>query len=132
MREIPVVTPSGPRPGTRYYRSIEGSDFSLEANTENVPRDGRYYIRQAGQITFSSLQLGDARELYEQLCDGFWRALMQSPDHKERIAGARGVLSHTPDDAAALSELSRSADTRDQRTAATARQRIAYRNRTMR
>ena len=76
MREITVI-PSGPRPGTRYFRSIEGSDFSLEANTENVPRDGRYYIRQGGEITFSSNQLGDARELYEGLCNGFWRMLMQ-------------------------------------------------------
>jgi hypothetical protein len=128
MREIPV-TPSGPRPGTRYFRSIEGADFSLEANTENVPKDGRYYIRQSGEITFSSQQLGDARELYETLCHAFWRTLMESPDRKERIAGARGLLSHTPDDPAALSELAKSADVRDQRTAATARQRIAYRNR---
>jgi hypothetical protein len=129
VREITAV-PSGPRPGTRYYRSIEGADFSLEANTENVPRDGRYYVLQEGQITFSSQQLGDARELYEQLCDSYWRTMMASPDRKERIAAARGVLSHVPDDAAALAELSKSSDTRDQRTAATARQRIAYRNRT--
>jgi hypothetical protein len=130
MRELSGIT-SGPRPGTRYYRSIEGADFSLEANTENVPRDGRYYILQDGKITFSSNQLGDARELYEGLCDRYWRAMMQSPEAKERIAGARGVLSHVPDDAAALAELSKSADTRDQRTAATARQRMAYRNRMM-
>jgi hypothetical protein len=129
MREITAV-PSGPRPGTRYYRSIEGADFSLEANTENVPRDGRYYVLQDGKITFSSNQLGDARELYEQLCDGYWRTMMASSDRKDRIAAARGVLSHVPDDAAALAELSKSSDTRDQRTAATARQRIAYRNRT--
>jgi hypothetical protein len=128
MREMTGI-PSGPRPGSRYYRSIEGADFSLEANTDNVPRDGRYYILQGGEIAFSSDQLVDARELYERLCDRFWRELMQSPDAKERVAGARGVLSHVPDDAAALAELSRSADTRDQRTAATARQRLAYRNR---
>jgi len=86
MREI-TVTPSGPRPGTRYFRSIEGADFSLAANTENVPRDGRYYIRQGGEITFSSSQLGDVRELYEGLCNGYWRMLMQSSDRAERIAG---------------------------------------------
>ena len=36
------ATPAPPH--GRYKRNLDGADFTLEANTEAVPADGRFYV----------------------------------------------------------------------------------------
>ena len=36
-------------PHGRYKRALQGAGFTLEANTESVPNDGRYYVLREGK-----------------------------------------------------------------------------------
>lgn len=80
-------------PHGRYKRGLQGADFTLEANTENVPADGRYYLTQGGQITLETADFQEAVTEYNRLCRDFWAARLHDPQTPIRVAAAWGLLS---------------------------------------
>lgn len=85
-------------PHGRYRRGLQGADFSLEANTESVPDDGRYYVLRAGQVLLATENFPEALAEYNNLCRVFWEARLDDPSPQVRVAAAWGVLSLDPND----------------------------------
>ena len=50
-----------------FRQSIPALRLSIEAATENVPDDGRYYVVDAGTLYRSFKTLGAAKVVYKQL-----------------------------------------------------------------
>lgn len=98
---IPVESVVAP-PHGRYRRGLEGASFSLEANTESVPADGRYYILQDGRITLATSDFPEALAEYNRLCREFWQARLDHPVPQVRVAAAWGLLSLDASDKAAI------------------------------
>ena len=47
--------------------ALAGSGLSIEQNTENVPKDGRYHIVQNGTVVASYPSLKRARDRFQQI-----------------------------------------------------------------
>ena len=92
MREGELETGPAP-PHGRYKRGLEGADFTLEANTENVPPDGRFYVLRAGETLLETEDFGAAVVEYNRLSREFWTERLESPVLPTRIAAAWGILS---------------------------------------
>jgi hypothetical protein len=80
-------------PHGRYRRGLQGADFSLEANTESVPSDGRYYVLRGGEIVLAAEVFQEALEEYNRLCHDFWSGRLKDASTPIRIAAAWGLLS---------------------------------------
>lgn len=83
----PVAPPHG-----RYRRGLEGASFSLEANTENVPADGRFYLLADGKIILGTDDFEEATREYHALCREHWKKRLDHQDTAVRIAAAWGLL----------------------------------------
>jgi hypothetical protein len=84
---------AGPAPPHgRYRRALAGADFSLEANTESVPGDGRFYILRDSQIHLETEDFQEAITEYNRLCRDFWSGRLDNEDVPIRIQAAWGLL----------------------------------------
>jgi len=84
---------TGPAPPHgRYKRGLDGASFSLQANTEDVPGDGRYYILQDGEVALATEDFQAATAEYNRMCREFWLERLQSDEPQIRIAAAWGLL----------------------------------------
>jgi hypothetical protein len=87
MAENPPPPPLG-----RYRRGLEGANFSLEANTESVPADGRFYLLREGQVVLEAADFTAALEAYNGLCREFWECRLEDESPQVRLAAAWGML----------------------------------------
>lgn len=99
-------------PLMRYRRHIEGTDFSLEANTEAVPESGHFYLLRNGEVELMSDEFPEAMEAYQGLCREYWKDHLKSGDRQERMASAWGLVGLEPNNESAL-ELIRNEGTED-------------------
>src|SRR5687768_394084 len=79
-------------PHGRYKRGLDGADFTLEANTEAVPADGRFYILQQGEVVLATDEFQEAITEYNRRCLSFWRTRLEDSRIQVRIAAAWGLL----------------------------------------
>ena len=115
------VTPHG------YFRRwIEGSDFSLEANTPAVPSNDLFYVLEAGEVRLSTSDFPAATATYERLCEAYWEERLSSVDLPTRLLAARGLFRHNHGHAMAGELLTRQGDERDQATVRRARHHAAF------
>lgn len=86
----------------RYRRHIEGTDFSLEANTEAVPERGHFYLLRNGRVELMSDEFPEAMEAYQGLCREYWKDHLKSVDPHQRMASAWGLVGLEPNNESAL------------------------------
>lgn len=89
-------------PSMPYRRHLEGADFSLEANTDSVPHNGRFYLLRNGKVTMESEAFAEAMEAYQGLCKEFWTGRLESADARVRLSSAWGLVGLEPNHPAAL------------------------------
>ena len=92
-------------PNAKYRRSVEGADFSLEANTEAVPEEGQFFVLRRGKVLMKSRKFSPALEHYQALCREHWTKHLQSPDRRTRLRSAWGLVSLEPNHPQALEVL---------------------------
>lgn len=80
-------------PHGRYKRGLQGADFTLEANTDAVPSDGRFYILRDGKQALATADFQEAITEYNRLCRDFWAARLNDERNEVRVAAAWGLLS---------------------------------------
>lgn len=88
------TTPAPPH--GRYKRGLDGANFTLEANTESVPADGRFYILEDGAIVLATEAFHEAIAEYNRRCRDFWTERLNDPNPQTRIAAAWGLLGLDP------------------------------------
>jgi hypothetical protein len=122
------VAASLPSPVPHGYcrRWIEGSDFSLEANTLAVPNSDLFYVLEAGEIRLGTKDFRAATALYETLCMVYWEGRLTSEDLPTRLQAARGLFRHDHEHALAGDLLTRYGDERDRGMVGRGRHRIAF------
>ncbi len=123
-----AVVPN-PSPHGYFRRWIEGSDFSLEANTPAVPREDRFYVLVAGEVRLGTSSYAAASAEYEDLCVSYWEEQLVHADLPTRLLAARGLLRHNREHVAAGDLLNRQGDTRDRAIVVRARHQAAFQNR---
>jgi hypothetical protein len=79
-------------PHGRYVRSLAGADFSLQANTDELPQAGVFYVLQGSTILFESEDFEPANARYKELCSVFWSERLSSSDPAAQMASAWGLL----------------------------------------
>lgn len=79
-------------PFGRYFRSLSGGTFSLQANTPDAPVEGHFYVFDAGELLFESEDFGLAEARYKELCRAHWDANLGSADVAVGLASAWGLL----------------------------------------
>jgi hypothetical protein len=84
-----------------YRRHLEGANFSLEVNTENVPEPGQYFVLSEGAVVLRTSDAGSAETAYQELCHAFWESRLESQDPRVRRMSALGLLGQDPDHQAA-------------------------------
>ncbi|MGV3723636.1 MAG: hypothetical protein ACO1SX_22290 [Actinomycetota bacterium] len=89
-------------PSMRYRRHIEGTDFSLEANTDATPEAGHFYVLRGGEVELVSDEFPTAMAAYQGLCKEHWLNRLVSQNHSERMASAWGLVGLEPDHKDAL------------------------------
>jgi hypothetical protein len=120
----PVLTPHG------YFRRwIEGSDFSLEANTPAVPNDDLFYVLVAGKVRLGTNSFVAASAEYEELCQVYWEERLTDLDLPTRLLAARGLFRRNHEHPSAGALLTRHGDERDRSTVTKARHRASFRQR---
>jgi hypothetical protein len=115
-----------PTPHGYFRRWIEGSDFSLEANTHAVPNSDVFYVLEAGEIRLGTSDFRAATALYESLCVIFWEGRLSSEDLPTRLLAARGLFRHDHDHPVAGELLTRHGDDKDRAFVGKARHRAAF------
>jgi hypothetical protein len=113
-----------------FTRKIDGADFSLEANTPQVPADRAYYVLRRGEIIFRSEAYPEALARYQELCLAHWES--QLDDETTRLNAARGLYALDAQHPRAVAILKADGDAGDHRRLAQAAQRQAYLKRTRR
>jgi hypothetical protein len=96
MKTDADIVPFGP-----YRRHLPGADFSLEANTPEMPQRGRYYLLKRGKVVLNTEDFGEAVRAYQNQCRQFWDERLKSPDPKERLSSAWGIVGLEPENRAA-------------------------------
>jgi hypothetical protein len=109
-----VDTTADVSPSMRYRRHVEGTDFSLEANTEATPESGRFYLFRGGKVELVSEAFPEVMEAYQKLCKKHWQNGLESDVLSERMASAWGLVGLEPDNKDAL-EVIRTDGTDDDR-----------------
>lgn len=102
MQPMNVAAPDRISRWVHYRRQLQSGDFSLEANTDDVPEDGHFYVLQAGRVVSCSDDFGSAEGVYLGLCRDHWRSHLASSSPSERMASAWGLLGLEPTDADAV------------------------------
>ena len=116
----PVLTPHG------YFRRwIEGSDFSLEANTPAVPGDDLFYVLVAGKVRLGTNNFVTATAEYEDLCRVYWEERLNHVDLPTRLLAARGLFRRNQEHLSAGNLLCSQGNARDRTTVAKARHRAS-------
>jgi hypothetical protein len=140
-RSSAIVAPEGasvaadltrPTPHTYFRRWIEGSDFSLEANTPAAPRTDRFYVLVAGEVRLDTHSYAAAAAEYEGLCVAHWEAQLTHNDRSTRLLAARALLRHDREHPVARELLTLQGDERDRAAVARARQHAAFLSRKQR
>jgi hypothetical protein len=93
LKTQPEISPHG-----RYRRTLQGADFSLEANTRAVPQPRRFYLLKDGEVVFDSRDFGEAVGAYKDMCREYWKDHLKSGDPEQRISSAWGLLGLDPED----------------------------------
>jgi hypothetical protein len=121
------VAASVPNPSPHEYfrRWIEGSDFSLEANTPAVPGKDRFYVLVAGEVCLGPSSFAAASAKYEGLCVAQWEQQLTHADLPTRLLAARGLFRHNRDHRVAGELLARQGDERDRAAVVRARPQAA-------
>ena len=114
-----------PSPHDYFRRWIEGSDFSLEANTPAVPDKDRFYVLVAGEVCLGPSSFAAASAQYEGLCVAHWEQQLTHADLPTRLLAARGLFRHNRDHLVASDLLARQGDDRDRAAVARARHQAA-------
>jgi hypothetical protein len=109
-----------------FRRWIEGSDFSLEANTPAVPGDDCFYVLEAGEVRLGTSDFATATAAYESLCLAYWEERLTSVDLPTRLLAARGLFRRDQEHPVAGELLTRLGDDRDRSTVGKARHRAAF------
>jgi hypothetical protein len=118
---LPDPTPQG------YFRRwIEGSDFSLEANTGDVPPDDQFYVLEAGEIRLGTTDFAAATAVYESLCIVYWEQRLTSEDLATRLLAARGLFRMNSDHPIAGEMLTGQGNDRDRAHVGKTRHRTAW------
>lgn len=120
---------NNPTPHGYFRRWIEGSDFSLEANTPAAPRQGRFYVLVAGEVRLGTSSFAAASAEYEGLCVAYWEERLTHADLPTRLLAARGLLRHDGEHRAAGELLTRHGSERDRAIVVRARKQAAYTSR---
>ena len=116
-----VLTPHG------YFRRwIEGSDFSLEANTTAVPNDDLFYVLVAGKVRLATNNYLAANAEYDDLCQVYWEERLTGGDLPTRLLAARGLFRRNHEHPVAGELLARQGDQQDRSSVAKARHRAAF------
>ncbi|HEU4753293.1 MAG TPA: hypothetical protein VFU47_09315 [Armatimonadota bacterium] len=102
-------------PHGRYLRQLEGGDFSLQANTEQTPQPGRYYVIVAGRVVCESDDFALMDAEYRRYCRRFWEERLRSPNPAVRLSSAWGLLGQDPEHRAARAVILRDGSERDQK-----------------
>ena len=118
-----------PTPHGYFRRWIEGSDFSLEANTPAVPRPDRFYVLVAGEVRLVTSSYADANAEYEGLCVAYWEEQLVHADLPTRLLAARGLLRHDQEHVAAGELLNSRGNAHDRASVGRARQMAAFQRR---
>jgi hypothetical protein len=123
---------NNPSPHGYFRRWIEGSDFSMEANTPAVPRQDRFYVLVAGEVRLSTSSYAAASAEYEDLCVAYWEEQLVHADLPTRLLAARGLLRHNREHVAAGELLTRQGDPHDRAIVVRARHQAAFQSRKVR
>jgi hypothetical protein len=100
-------------PHGRYLRSLAGADFTLQANTSEVPEPEVFFVMRGAKVLFRSEDFESASEHYKQLCQTFWSERLNSPDLRTGMASAWGLLGMDIDHAGAARVISRNGSPAD-------------------
>jgi hypothetical protein len=115
-----------PIPQGYFRRWVEGSDFSLEANTPAAPVEGVFYLLEAGEVRLSFDDFKAATAAYEDLCIAYWEERLSHTDLPTRLLAARGLFRHDMEHPTAGDILTNQGDEKDRAIVGKARQRAAY------
>jgi hypothetical protein len=115
-----------PTPRGYFRRWIEGSDFSLEANTPDAPSDEHFHVLESGVVRLSFDDFAAATAAYEDLCIAYWEERLTHSDLTTRLMAARGLFRHNTEHTVAAELLTTQGDDRDRAIVGKARQRAAY------
>jgi hypothetical protein len=127
MKGAPVVAPKPVLTPHGYFRRwIEGSDFSLEANTPAVPGDDLFYVLVAGEVRLSTNSFAAASIEYEDLCLRYWEERLNHADLPTRLLAARGLFRRNHEHPRAGELLASHGDAQDRTTVAKARHRASF------
>ena len=118
-----------PSPHGYFRRWIEGSNFSLEANTPAVPGKDRFYVLVAGEACLGTSSFAAASAKYEGLCVAHWEQQLTHADLPTRLLAARGLFRRNHEHAGAGALLARHGNERDRSTVAKARHWASFRQR---
>jgi hypothetical protein len=121
-----------PTPHGYFRRWIEGSHFSLEANTADVPGNDLFYILVDGKIHLGTSDFSAASAEYEDLCLAYWEERLTHGDLPTRLLAARGLFRRNREHPSAAELLTSQGNEKDRATVAKARQRTAYLRRQVR
>lgn len=88
----------GLNPTIPYHRELRGADFSLEANTDRAPGQGRFFLMRRGRVLMDTRDFNEALDAYHGLCREFWHEHLHAGPSRERISSAWGLLSLDPTD----------------------------------
>ena len=113
----------------RYRRHVEGTDFSLEANTEAVPEAGHFYVLRRGAVELVSDEFPVAMQAYQDLCRKHWQDQLESTDSGRRMASAWGLVGMEPDHAGALEVIRNDGTEDDKKRLEQVRRRKRFANR---
>ena len=120
-RRVREIIPHG-----YFRRRIEGSNFSLEANTPAVPCPDRFYVLEAGAVRLSSSDYPAATAAYEDLCVAYWEKQLTHADPARRLLAARGLFCHNRAHLAAGDLLVSQGEPQDRARVEHARQHAAF------
>lgn len=121
-----AATVQDPTPQGYFRRWIEGSDFSLEANTPAAPDAGVFYLLEGGQVRRTFDDFGAATAAYDAMCTAYWEERLAADDLPTRLQAARGLFRHDMEHPVAGELLTTQGDERDRAIVGKARQRAAY------
>lgn len=99
---------------TRYHRSLDNGDFSLEANTEATPEPNHFYLLQQGKVLLRCDDFRTAELAYQELCRKHWEHHLASELPVRRMASAWGLLGLEPAHRAAALVIERDGEHADQ------------------
>jgi hypothetical protein len=102
-------------PHGRYKRGLEGANFTLEANTEAVPADGRFYVMRDGEVVCATAEFDEATTEYHKLCRDFWKERLQSESPQVRVSAAWGLLGLDSSDKIAIGVITQDGTPQDRK-----------------